>query len=305
VVHRDIKPSNILVDEQGRPHLADFGVATARDLTVGLTEAGTAVGTPGFVAPEQARGEVAGAAADLFSLGATLRWAATGAGPYGEGPWDVLLLRAVRGKVEPCPRTIPAHLRRRIDRMLTVRRNRPERRQLRATPAPVTRHAGHVGRRSGSARRRWHRRRRAAGAPPCPPRQRAGKEAGWAIQAPPRRAVLPTLRSRSHPGPTAGLVIDFAIGTATPTAASLDDVDARRSAPMRPACPGRRRRRAIPVGADNFQFSCTPSPSTSRSCGTTLRPGARRDTVPADQHRGATATLRLRERQCVGTTPPR
>ena len=136
VVHRDIKPSNILFDEHSRPHLADFGVATARDLTVGLTEAGTAVGTPGFVAPEQARGEVAGAAADLFSLGATLRWAATGAGPYGEGPWDVLLLRAVRGKVEPCPRTVPAHLRRRIDRMLTVRpANRPSAAELAGGPA--------------------------------------------------------------------------------------------------------------------------------------------------------------------------
>jgi hypothetical protein len=151
VVHRDIKPSNILFDEHSRPHLADFGVATARDLTVGLTDAGTAVGTPGFVAPEQARGEVVGTAADLFSLGATLRWAATGTGPYGEGTWEVLLWRAVRGKVEPCPRTVPAHLRRRIDAMLAVRpASRPSAAQLAGGPAGtavVAPRAGRVGRR--------------------------------------------------------------------------------------------------------------------------------------------------------------
>ena len=153
VVHRDIKPSNILFDEHSRPHLADFGVATARDLTAGLTEAGTAVGTPGFVAPEQARGEGAGAAADLFSLGATLRWAATGTGPYGEGTWDVLLWRAVRGKVEPCPRTVPARLRRRIDTMLAVRpASRPSAALLAGGPAgtsvaPARAPRGRVGRR--------------------------------------------------------------------------------------------------------------------------------------------------------------
>jgi hypothetical protein len=121
VVHRDIKPANILFDEQSRPHLADFGVATARDVTAGLTVAGGAVGTAGFLAPEQARGEVAGPAADVFSLGASLRWAVTGTGPYGEGSRDVLLWRASRAKVDPCPRTVPEPLRSRIDAMLDPR----------------------------------------------------------------------------------------------------------------------------------------------------------------------------------------
>ena len=86
VVHRDIKPGNVLFDAKGVPHLADFGVASSRDDTAGLTVIGTVVGTPGFMAPEQARGEGAGPASDVFALGATLLYAATGEGPYGRAP---------------------------------------------------------------------------------------------------------------------------------------------------------------------------------------------------------------------------
>jgi hypothetical protein len=124
VVHRDIKPANILFDEESRPHLADFGVATARDVTAGLTGDGRAIGTPGFISPEVARGESAGPASDVFSLGATLRWAATGSGPYGEGDRDVLLWRAARGRIESSPRTLPDPLRRQLDRMLDPRADR-------------------------------------------------------------------------------------------------------------------------------------------------------------------------------------
>jgi hypothetical protein len=123
VVHRDVKPANVLFDADSRPLLADFGVASAREVTAGLTEAGGALGTPGFLSPEQARGEPAGPGADVFSLGATLRWALTGAGPYGKATAgrDVLLWRAARGKVDRCPRSVPAPLRRRIDAMLDPR----------------------------------------------------------------------------------------------------------------------------------------------------------------------------------------
>jgi len=152
VVHRDIKPANILFDEQSRPHLADFGVATARDVTAGLTGDGSAIGTPGFIAPEQARGEPAGPAADVFSLGATLRWALTGIGPYGEGGRDVLLWRATRAKVEACPKSVPEPLRRRIDEMLDPR---PERRPTAAALAggPEGTIAGPGPRRAGNRRR--------------------------------------------------------------------------------------------------------------------------------------------------------
>ena len=121
VVHRDIKPANVLFDAAGEPHLADFGVASSRGDTIGLTATGTVVGTPGFMAPEQARGEEAGQAADVFALGATLLFAATGVGPYGRGTPDLLMVRAAKGKVQPVPRQLPAELRRRLETMLEPR----------------------------------------------------------------------------------------------------------------------------------------------------------------------------------------
>ncbi len=151
VVHRDIKPGNVLFDAAGVPHLADFGVASSRDDTAGLTAVGTVVGTPGFMAPEQARGEAAGQAADVFALGATLLFAATGEGPYGRGAGDLLMVRAAQGKVRPIPRDLPTPLRHRLQAMLDPR---PERRPSAA--ALVGGPAGTMVRRPVvRPRRRW------------------------------------------------------------------------------------------------------------------------------------------------------
>ncbi|GLZ09471.1 hypothetical protein Acsp03_69370 [Actinomadura sp. NBRC 104412] len=93
VVHRDLKPANVILGADG-PRVIDFGIAHAAE-TATITGTGMAVGSPGFIAPEQARGEATGPAADVFSLGAVLVHAATGRGPYGDGPPHVLIYRAV------------------------------------------------------------------------------------------------------------------------------------------------------------------------------------------------------------------
>ena len=103
IVHRDIKPANVLFDESGRAYLTDFGVALMRDATSGLTAAEVVIGTPEYMAPEQARGERATPASDVFSLGATLRFAATGEPPFGRGDARVILHRAAEAKIEPLP----------------------------------------------------------------------------------------------------------------------------------------------------------------------------------------------------------
>jgi hypothetical protein len=118
VVHRDIKPANVLFDLEGRPYLADFGVASLRNATSGLTVTGTVLGTPEFMAPEQARGERTTPASDVFSLGATLAFAATGLPPYGRGDPRVLINLAAKGRVLPLPATVPPDLRRLLLPML-------------------------------------------------------------------------------------------------------------------------------------------------------------------------------------------
>ncbi|WP_338675500.1 serine/threonine-protein kinase [Streptomyces sp. SCSIO 30461] len=93
VVHRDLKPSNILLSPKG-PRIIDFGIAWATGAST-LTHVGTAVGSPGFLAPEQVRGAAVTPATDVFSLGATLAYAATGDSPFGQGSSEVMLYRVV------------------------------------------------------------------------------------------------------------------------------------------------------------------------------------------------------------------
>jgi hypothetical protein len=118
VVHRDVKPANVLFGADGAAHLVDFGVAVSRDVTQGLTATAAVLGTPGFMAPEQAQGHPATAASDVFSLGATLAYAATGIGPFGVADPRVLMWRAATGRIERLPRTLPPDLRRRLQPML-------------------------------------------------------------------------------------------------------------------------------------------------------------------------------------------
>ncbi|WP_371682366.1 serine/threonine-protein kinase [Kitasatospora sp. MMS16-BH015] len=107
VVHRDLKPSNILLSPKG-PRIIDFGIAWSRGAST-LTHVGTAVGSPGFLAPEQVRGVAVTPATDVFAFGATLAYSVTGDTPFGSGASsEVMLYRVVHE--EPDLSAVPAPL---------------------------------------------------------------------------------------------------------------------------------------------------------------------------------------------------
>jgi serine/threonine-protein kinase len=110
VLHRDLKPSNVLIDREGRPYVGDFGLAKrlAADAGLSLTRSGAVLGTPSYMAPEQAQGAgpssrgTIGPACDVYSLGAILYQMLTGRPPFQAAtPLDTLLLVLEQDPVPP------------------------------------------------------------------------------------------------------------------------------------------------------------------------------------------------------------
>ncbi len=95
VVHRDVTPSNVLCGSDGRPRLADFGIARLVD-TTRITAAATAVGTAAYMAPEQVQGLDVTPAADVYSLGLVLLEMLTGRRAFTGGPQEVAVARLAR-----------------------------------------------------------------------------------------------------------------------------------------------------------------------------------------------------------------
>ncbi|MEW2220265.1 serine/threonine-protein kinase [Streptomyces sp. NPDC006990] len=95
LVHRDLKPANVIVADDG-PRVIDFGIARALEGTGDTTQlTQSAIGTPGYMSPEQARGHTTGPESDVFALGCVLAFAATGHAPYGSGRPEVILYRTI------------------------------------------------------------------------------------------------------------------------------------------------------------------------------------------------------------------
>ncbi|MER5889516.1 protein kinase [Streptomyces sp. NPDC001941] len=97
VVHRDLKPGNVILATDG-PRVIDFGIARALDASHAHLTGSVVMGTPPFMSPEQIRGSEVEAASDVFSLAAVLAYAATGHGPFGDGPTEAVIYRVVHGE---------------------------------------------------------------------------------------------------------------------------------------------------------------------------------------------------------------
>jgi len=117
ILHRDIKPGNILLDEKGEPHLTDFGLARLVETESTVTRTREVLGTPSYMAPEQAAGETTklGKATDVYGLGAVLYQLVTGHPPFAGGTtYETIKLLL---DTEPRP---PRSLNRKIDRELST-----------------------------------------------------------------------------------------------------------------------------------------------------------------------------------------
>jgi WD40 repeat protein len=115
VLHRDLKPSNIVIDAQGQPHITDFGLAKRVEAASDLTRSGEILGTPSYMAPEQASGKSKAitTATDVYGLGAVLYALLTGKPPFqGDSALETL------DKVRHEPPQPPSGVGRRVDRDL-------------------------------------------------------------------------------------------------------------------------------------------------------------------------------------------
>lgn len=116
IIHRDVKPSNILLTEDGRPLLTDFGIARIVQETR-LTRTGTSLGTPEYMSPEQAKGEPLGPRADIYSLAVVLYEMLIGRPPF-QADTDIAVLHQQVYEPPPRPRRLRPDIPRRLEKVV-------------------------------------------------------------------------------------------------------------------------------------------------------------------------------------------
>ena len=229
VVHRDVKPGNLLRGEDGVVKLADFGIAKAFSEESSITQVGSVLGTAAYLAPEQAAGEQAGPAADLYALGVVAYQFLSGRLPYEAQSLTELALKQQR--------ELPPRLDELNPEVSPAARD-GRRPRARARPAPAARQRRRAAPPAG--RRRARRRAR----PVDDPRRRPGDERHQRRRTAARRRH----RRGARPGPAAPAARVRAPPRPAPTSATIAPPAARRAAQRQRTALLRHRARAPAAG---------------------------------------------------------
>ncbi len=138
VIHRDLTPRNILLTTNGHPKVMDFGLVQLAETSRQLTRTGLTLGTPHYMAPEQAKGEGTGTHTDIYALGAVLYKAVTGINPFDADNDQAILWKHVYTDVEPVAKYNPFVPRALADLIAALLTKNPEERPSSATEVAQT-----------------------------------------------------------------------------------------------------------------------------------------------------------------------